>query len=125
MNIQTSNCCTSPCLHHGLQTSATLWQHLSFHQRHLGYTKKDFKVMPNITYGMILTYGDSTMIKCILDAKITSILQFCHAALGGGHYGSTWIARKVIHCGFYWPSIFKDAYQFVSTCEKFQKDEIA
>ncbi|RDX69428.1 hypothetical protein CR513_51459, partial [Mucuna pruriens] len=34
-----------------------------FHQRHPGYTRKDFKVMPNTTYGMILTYGNFAMIK--------------------------------------------------------------
>ncbi|RDX81271.1 Tf2-11, partial [Mucuna pruriens] len=84
-----------------------------FHQRPLGYTKRDFEAMPNIIYGMILTYGDSAMIKCIRDAEIKSVLQFFHVASEGGHYGSTWIARKVLDYG--------DAYQFVSTCEKCQK----
>ncbi|RDX99000.1 Retrovirus-related Pol polyprotein from transposon 17.6, partial [Mucuna pruriens] len=37
---------------------------------------------------------------------------------GGGHYGSTWMTYKVLDCGFYWPTIFRDTYQFVSTCEK-------
>ncbi|RDY10018.1 Retrovirus-related Pol polyprotein from transposon 17.6, partial [Mucuna pruriens] len=40
---------------------------------------------------------------------------------GRRHYGSTQIARKVLDCDLYWPTIFKDAYQFVSTCEKCQK----
>ncbi|RDX64349.1 Retrovirus-related Pol polyprotein, partial [Mucuna pruriens] len=47
--------------------------------------------------------------------------RFCHAAPGGDHYGSTQTARKVLDCGFYWPTIFRDAYQLVSTCEKCQK----
>ncbi|RDX91843.1 pol, partial [Mucuna pruriens] len=47
--------------------------------------------------------------------------QFYHATPGGGHYGSTRTARKVLDCGFYWPTIFRDAYQLVSTCEKCQK----
>ncbi|RDX83563.1 putative mitochondrial protein, partial [Mucuna pruriens] len=125
MNSQTSNYCISTHLHHGLLTFATLWQHLSFHQRRLGYTKKDFKVMTNITYGMILTYGDFVMIKCILDAEITSVLQFCLATPRGGHYGSIRTSRKVLDYRFYWPTIFKDAYQFVSTCEKCQKAGMA
>ncbi|RDX73601.1 Retrovirus-related Pol polyprotein from transposon opus, partial [Mucuna pruriens] len=56
--------------------------------------------------------------RCIPDAEINSVLQFCHSALGGGHYGSTRTARKVLDCGLYWPTIFRDAYHFVSTCER-------
>ncbi|RDX78214.1 putative mitochondrial protein, partial [Mucuna pruriens] len=51
-------------------------------------------------------------------------LQFCHATPGGGHYGSTRTARKVLDCGFYWPTIFRDAHQFVSTCKKCQKTRV-
>ncbi|RDX95405.1 Tf2-9, partial [Mucuna pruriens] len=51
--------------------------------------------------------------------------QFCHAAPKGGHYGSTRTARKELDYRFYWPTIFKDAYQFVSTYEKCQKDGVA
>ncbi|RDX74449.1 hypothetical protein CR513_45807, partial [Mucuna pruriens] len=43
-----SNYCTTPCLHHGLQTFATLWQHPSSYWRHLGYIEKDFKMMPSV-----------------------------------------------------------------------------
>ncbi|RDX89977.1 Pro-Pol polyprotein, partial [Mucuna pruriens] len=31
------------------------------------------------------------------------------------------MARKILDCRFYWPTIFRDAYQFVSTCKKCQK----
>ncbi|RDY01096.1 Retrovirus-related Pol polyprotein from transposon 17.6, partial [Mucuna pruriens] len=65
----------------------------------------------------ILTFGDSALIKCILDAEIKSVLQFCHAASGGDHYGSTRMTKKVLDCG--------DAYQFISTCKKCQKDGMA
>ncbi|RDX94458.1 putative mitochondrial protein, partial [Mucuna pruriens] len=78
-------------------------------------------MMSNTTYRIILTYGDFVTTKCISDIEINSVLQFCHAALVGGHYGSTWTARKVLDCKFYWPTIFRDAYQFVSTCKKCQK----
>ncbi|RDY05958.1 putative mitochondrial protein, partial [Mucuna pruriens] len=59
--------------------------------------------------------------KCIPDIEIKLVLQFCHAASGGGHYRSIQTTRKVLDCGFYWPTIFKDAYQFISTCKKCQK----
>ncbi|RDX83354.1 hypothetical protein CR513_35734, partial [Mucuna pruriens] len=67
-------------------------------------------MIPNTTYVMIPTYGDFVMTKCIPDTETNSVLQFCHATLRGGHYGSTWMTRKVLDCGFYWPTIFRDAY---------------
>ncbi|RDX80920.1 putative mitochondrial protein, partial [Mucuna pruriens] len=69
--------------------------------------------------------NDQVICRCIPDIEIISVLQFCHATPGGGHYGSTWTARKVLDCRFYWPTIFRDAYQFVSTCEKCQKAGMA
>ncbi|RDX63532.1 hypothetical protein CR513_58034, partial [Mucuna pruriens] len=71
--------------------------------------------MPNITSGMTLTFGDYAA------TKSSAVLQFCHSASGGGHYGSTRTVGKVLDCGLYWPTIFRDAHQFVSTCESFQK----
>jgi hypothetical protein len=31
------------------------------------------------------------------------------------------MVHKVLKSGFYWPSIFKDAYHFCKSCEKCQK----
>ena len=39
----------------------------------------------------------------------------------GGHFGGQRIAAKVVQSGFYWPNLFKDAHQFVSTCDKCQR----
>ncbi|RDX62170.1 putative mitochondrial protein, partial [Mucuna pruriens] len=64
--------------------------------------------MPNSTYGMILTYGDFAVTKSFSTPR-------------DGHYGSTKTTKKVLDCGFYWPTIFRDAYQLVSTYEKCQK----
>ncbi|RDX95139.1 hypothetical protein CR513_22376, partial [Mucuna pruriens] len=66
-------------------------------------------------------YNDQVIRRCIPEAEINSILQFCHSTPGGGHYGSTRTARKVLDCGLYWPTILRDAYHFVSTCDKCQK----
>ncbi|RDX95126.1 Retrovirus-related Pol polyprotein, partial [Mucuna pruriens] len=69
--------------------------------------------------------SDKIIRRCIPDTEINSVLQFCHSAPRGGHYGSSRTARKVLDCGLYWPSIFRDAHQFVSTCEKCQKAGMA
>ncbi|RDX73542.1 Retrovirus-related Pol polyprotein from transposon 17.6, partial [Mucuna pruriens] len=70
-------------------------------------------------------YSDNVIHRCILETKINVVLQFCHSTPGGGHYGSTQNSRRVLDCGLYWPTIFKDAHQFVSTCDKCQKARMA
>ena len=50
-----------------------------------------------------------------------SILNHCHTLACGGHFSGQRIAAKVLQSGFYWSSLFKDAHQFVSTCDKFQR----
>ncbi|RDY01982.1 Retrovirus-related Pol polyprotein from transposon 17.6, partial [Mucuna pruriens] len=69
--------------------------------------------------------NDKIIRKCTPNTETNSVLQFCHSALGGGHYGSSRTARKVLDCGLYWSSIFRDAHQFVSTHERCQKAGIA
>ncbi|RDX74417.1 putative mitochondrial protein, partial [Mucuna pruriens] len=69
--------------------------------------------------------SDQVIRMCIPEAEINSILQLYHAAPGGGHYGATRNAKKVLDCGLYWPTIFIDAYQFVSTYDKCQKARMA
>ncbi|RDX74159.1 Gypsy retrotransposon integrase-like protein 1, partial [Mucuna pruriens] len=48
-----------------------------------------------------------------------------HSTSVGGHYGSTRTIQKVLDCGFYWSTIFKDAHQIVSACEQCQKAGMA
>ena len=39
----------------------------------------------------------------------------------GGHFGGNRIAGKVLQSGFYWPTLFIGAHQFLSTCDKCQR----
>ena len=50
-----------------------------------------------------------------------SILNHCHTLTCGGHFGGQRTAAKVLQSGFYWQNLFKDAHQFVSTCDKCQR----
>ncbi|RDX70139.1 Retrovirus-related Pol polyprotein from transposon opus, partial [Mucuna pruriens] len=70
-------------------------------------------------------YSDKVIRRCIPDIEINLVLHFYHSAPGGDHHGSTRTASKVLDCGLNWPTIFRDAYQFVSTCDKCQKAGMA
>ena len=59
--------------------------------------------------------------RCVLKEEMESILNHCHTLACGGHFGGNRTAAKVLQSGFYWPTLFKDAHQFVSTYDKCQR----
>ena len=65
--------------------------------------------------------ADQVIRRCVPEDEMGSILNHCHTLSYGGHFGGQRTATKVLQSGFYWPSLFKDAHQFVSTCDKCQR----
>nr|GEV50836.1 reverse transcriptase domain-containing protein [Tanacetum cinerariifolium] len=49
------------------------------------------------------------------------ILNACHSGPTGGHYGASYTAKKVFDSGFYWPSIYKYAFELVKRCDSCQR----
>ena len=49
------------------------------------------------------------------------ILRHCHSLECGGHFNGQRTIAKVLQSGFYWPSIFKDAYSFAKSCDRCQR----
>ncbi|CAN6687754.1 unnamed protein product [Malus baccata var. baccata] len=64
---------------------------------------------------------DQIVRRRVHNSEFHSILSFCHTYACGGHFGTQRTAHKVLQCGFYWPSIFKDARTFCLTCDKCQR----
>ena len=65
--------------------------------------------------------ADQVIRRCVPEDEMHSILDHFHTLPCGGHFGGQRTAAKVLQSGFYWPSLFKDAHQFVSTCDKCQR----
>ena len=63
---------------------------------------------------------DQIIRRCVPDNEMRSVLSFCHDQACGGHFGPKKTAEKVLQCGFYWPSLFKDAYEFCKACDRCQ-----
>nr|GEX57700.1 reverse transcriptase domain-containing protein [Tanacetum cinerariifolium] len=53
--------------------------------------------------------------------KAIDILNACHSGPTGGHYGASYTAKKVFDAGFYWLTIYKDAFELVNRCESCQR----
>nr|GFB02860.1 reverse transcriptase domain-containing protein [Tanacetum cinerariifolium] len=49
------------------------------------------------------------------------ILNACHSGPTGGHYEASYTAKKFFDSGFYWPSIYKDAFELVKHCDSCQR----
>ena len=48
------------------------------------------------------------------------ILIHCHSLECGGHFRGNRTTTKVLQLRFYWHSMFKDDYAFISTCDMCQ-----
>ena len=65
--------------------------------------------------------ADQVIRRCVPEDEMNNILNHYHTLSCGGHFSGQRTAAKVLQSGFYWPSLFKDAHQFVSTCDKCQR----
>ena len=59
--------------------------------------------------------------RCVPEHEQGQILQKCHSEAYGGHHAGDRTAHKVLQYGFYWPTLFKDAHKFVSSCDECQR----
>jgi hypothetical protein len=67
-------------------------------------------------------HGPDGMIrKCVPDHEMNAILRACHDGPYGGHHGGDRTAAKMLQSGFYWPTLFKDAHNYVKNCDACQR----
>jgi len=64
---------------------------------------------------------DNMIRRCVPEIEQSSVLQACHASAYGGHFGGVRTAAKVLEAGFFWPTVFKDAHQWVKGCNECQR----
>ncbi|KAL9387950.1 hypothetical protein Peur_021074 [Populus x canadensis] len=64
---------------------------------------------------------DQIVRRCIPDHEIPSVINFCHALACGGHFSSKKTTAKILQCGFYWPTMFKDVHAFCVACDRCQR----
>nr|GEV55833.1 reverse transcriptase domain-containing protein [Tanacetum cinerariifolium] len=67
------------------------------------------------------TCADQVIWRCVAGQEAVDILTACHSGPTGGHYGTNYTAKKVFVSGFYWPAIYKDAFELVKHCDLCQR----
>nr|GEY47590.1 reverse transcriptase domain-containing protein [Tanacetum cinerariifolium] len=67
------------------------------------------------------TYADQMIRRCVAGQEALDILEACHSRPTGGYYAANYTAKKVFDSGFYWPTIYKDAFELVKHCDSCQR----
>jgi hypothetical protein len=62
--------------------------------------------------------ADYLLHRCFPLCETHKILEHCHSSPYGGHYGVFRAHAKVWQSGFFWPTIFGDAKEFVRRCPR-------
>ncbi|CAL2256399.1 unnamed protein product [Prunus armeniaca] len=96
---------------------AALRDDLTFQER-----KKFFSMLKHYVWDKPYLFKycpDQIIRRCVLESEQQSILTFSRALACGGHFSAKKIALKVLQSGFFWPTLFKDAFDFCSKCDRF------
>ncbi|GJU74826.1 reverse transcriptase domain-containing protein [Tanacetum coccineum] len=100
-----------------------------FLSRHLGWLpfvqkRKFFKDVKHYFWDdpfLFKICADQVIRRCVSGQEAFDILKACHSGPTGGHYGANYTAKKIFDSGFYWPTIYKDAHDFVTRCDICQR----
>ena len=63
---------------------------------------------------------DQIIRRCVPNHDFRSVLSFCHDQVCGGHFSAKKTAAKILQCGLYWHSLFKDSVEFCTACSRCQ-----
>ncbi|GJZ89305.1 reverse transcriptase domain-containing protein [Tanacetum coccineum] len=65
--------------------------------------------------------ADNIMRRCVAGSETLEILVHCHSGPTGGHHSANVTTKKVYESGFNWPSVFKNANEYVRQCDACQR----
>ena len=65
--------------------------------------------------------ADMIIRRCVPESEQGKNFQECHVSPYGGHFAGDKTAYKILQSGFYWPTIFKDCFQWVKLCDQCQR----
>ncbi|KAL4378792.1 hypothetical protein GQ457_02G028570 [Hibiscus cannabinus] len=90
----------------------------------VNYTTKEKEMLAVIfAFDKFRSYliGTKIIRRCILEEEQQLILEQCHSAPYGGHFGGNRTTAKVLQSGLYWPTLQRDAQLFCQQCDRCQR----
>ncbi|GJX27121.1 reverse transcriptase domain-containing protein [Tanacetum coccineum] len=64
---------------------------------------------------------DQVIRRCVHGKEALDILKAYHIGPTGGHHGANLTAKKIFDASFFWPTIYKDAHEWVKNCDSCQR----
>ena len=64
---------------------------------------------------------DQILRRCIPNNETYNVIKFCHSEAYCVHFSVRKTTIKILQCGFYWPTMFEDTYNFCKRCIECQK----
>ena len=92
---------------------------LSYQQRKKLRTESTFYIWDDPL--LFKREADMIIRRCVPESEQSKILHECHASPYGGHFAGDKTAHKILQSGFYWPTIFKDCFEWVNLCDQCQR----
>eukprot|EP00253_Pinus_taeda_P028150 PITA_28150 len=74
-----------------------------------------------ISNELFKTGPDFVIRRCVKEDEMPDILKACHDEPCGGHFADKRTTYKILSLGYYWPSLFKYAKQYVKRCDRCQR----
>ncbi|GJU26169.1 reverse transcriptase domain-containing protein [Tanacetum coccineum] len=65
--------------------------------------------------------ADQIIRRCVFSQEALEILKACHEGPTGVHHSANITTRKVFDARFFWPTIYKDAYELIKSCDACQR----
>eukprot|EP00253_Pinus_taeda_P016194 PITA_16194 len=63
---------------------------------------------------------ESVLLRCLEKPEAQKVLQELHDGPAEGHFRADTTAHKIIHAGYYWPTLFRDTHEYVRKCRSCQ-----
>ena len=60
----------------------------------------------------LFKYCDQLLRKCVSNDDQIGVLTLCHSEACGGHFSTRKRSDKILQADFYWPTLFKDCFDF-------------
>ena len=65
--------------------------------------------------------GDRLIRKCVPEIEMLKSLSHCHDSAYSGHFGATKNTTKVLESGFFRPTLFNNAKEYIEHCDRCQR----
>ena len=82
---------------------------------------KDYEIIADQLYKR---GKDQQLRLCVTEIEYVRVLEQAHAGLTGGHFSADNTAKAIMLAGLWWPTLFKDAEEYVKRCDACQRVKV-